>query len=96
MVNRATVRVGPFSGIVVSSFRFGFDALKTEYPQTAHTELLIDSPKPTYRCSECDHIFSHHSVVPSPLESIICPACGSQICFPEGGDELILQQLEME
>ncbi len=103
---RLTVTIGAFSGIVADSFVFGFDALKLEYPLIRAAVLEIEVPLPSYSCPACgniqvmemaeeDHVFG------LPGRGLAsagkpCSACGSARLLPQGGDELILKQVEME
>ncbi len=100
---RITVVIGPFSGIVVDSFSFGFDALKQESPVIREAVLEIDVPPPSYTCLDCEQVFSleqeHHGVGQMPhggLSKDTCIACSSHRLAASGGDELILKQIEME
>ncbi len=101
---RLSVTIGPFSGIVVDSFTFGFDALKLDNPLTKEAVLEIEVPQPSYRCLDCGEIFDleqeeHELDFGLPYGGFTnkdCPVCGSHRLSPEGGDELILHQVEME
>jgi len=99
-VTEVTVVIGPFSGIVASSFSFGFEALKQEQKQTEESILIIETPDPEFTCLQCGKIFSnqaHHAPIASAFAArASCPHCSSDHCSSTGGDELILKQLEME
>jgi hydrogenase nickel incorporation protein HypA/HybF len=107
-VLRVTVIIGPFSGIVADSFAFGFDALKLEKPVIQTTVLDIEIPPPSCRCPVCDHIQvispenQQDDLLPGLAGRVFisgngqCPACGAAGLVAEGGDELILKQIEME
>ncbi len=90
-VVRVTMEIGPLAGVVIDSFRFGFEALAPESPLTKGAELVIMQPGVNYRCLDCEHEELKRSKRP-----VGCPECGSNNLFPNGGDELILQQVEME
>ena len=101
---RITVTIGPFSGIVVDSFTFGFDALKQEKTLTIQAVLEIEVPPPFYTCLDCDQT----SVLETEKQELdfglpydglstrTCTSCGSHRLIAKGGDELILKQIEME
>ncbi len=101
---RLSVTIGSFSGIVVDSFTFGFDALKLDNPLTREAVLEIEVPPPLYRCLDCKQTFIQEQEEDDvgfglPYTGFIsrsCAGCGSQRLSPEGGDELILKQVEME
>ena len=101
---KLTVSIGPFSGIVVDSFNFGFDALKQERALTSTAVLEIEIPEPSYSCLDCKQIFSlkpdeqdsNFGLPHGGFSTISCIACGSQRVISKGGDELILKQIEME
>ena len=99
-----TVTIGPFSGIVVDSFTFGFDALKQERALTRQAELKIEVPPPSYTCLDCDQTSTLETekqdldfgLPYDGLSTRTCIACGSHRLIAKGGDELILKQIEME
>ena len=103
-VTKVTVTIGPFSGIVVESFAFGFNALKQDHHPTATAELVLDTPAPEYICLDCKTVnkeearraAGHPKAVYESVNDKICSACGSNRLSPNGGAELILKQLEME
>ena len=90
-VTRLTMSVGPLSGVVVDSFTFGFDILSKEDDLVRDAVLDIIIPPVTYRCSGCGDTFETTADRPEQ-----CSSCGDRILIPEGGDDLILQQVEME
>ncbi len=87
-----TVRmeIGPLSGVVIDSFQFGFDILSKEAPLTREASLVIESSPATYRCCGCG------LEVEAEKRPDTCPACTETLLIPEGGDEIILRQVEME
>lgn len=99
-VTKVTVIIGPFSGIVASSFSFGFEALKQEQKLTEQAILIIETPDSELTCQQCGNIFSQSTaqaqVARAFPAAVPCPGCGSDHCTVKGGDELILKQLEME
>lgn len=86
-----TMEIGPLSGVVVDSFRFGFEILSAESPLVRGARLIIDSPPARYGCTKCRHV-----VETADLKPDCCPACGDVLLFPEGGDDIVLRQVEME
>ena len=90
-VLRLTMVIGPLSGVVIDSFKFGFDILSKEDDLVRDSVLDIIIPKVTYRCSNCSH-----SVQTTGERPEQCSACGDTLLIPEGGDDLVLQQVEME
>ena len=93
-VNKVKVSIGAFSGVVVDSFIFGFEALKREHPLTKEAELEIESPAPVLYCAECNKEIS--APASWPRQAAKCPQCQNARLFPCGGDELLLLQIEME
>ncbi|MDR2549123.1 MAG: hydrogenase maturation nickel metallochaperone HypA [Desulfobulbus sp.] len=103
-VSRVVVTLGPFSGVVRDSFEFGFSILKQEQEPVRDAHLELETPDPEYRCLDCGKV----AVIPFPRQSDRlelarcglatkkCPWCGSNRLSPQGGTELILNQLEME
>lgn len=90
-VIRLTMSIGPLSGVVIDSFTFGFEVLSREDPLVAGAKLEIEIPPVCYRCSGCGH--QEYAAENRPE---CCPRCADPILVPEGGDDLILQQVEME
>lgn len=90
-VTKVTMVIGPLSGVVVDSFRFGFDILTKEDELVADAELEIVIPEVTYRCSACGATITTAGQRPEN-----CSACGDPILIAEEGNDLVLQQVEME
>jgi len=90
-VVRLTMSIGPLSGVVIDSFQFGFDILSKEddLVRDAHLEIIV--PEVTYRCSSCNYTMETAGERPD-----YCEKCKELLLLPEGGDDLILQQVEME
>lgn len=86
-----TMEIGPQSGIVADSFRFGFEILAAESELVKGANLIIDTPPARYACTKCGHVVETADAKPDG-----CPACGDLLLFPQGGDDLILRQVEME
>ena len=99
-VIRVEVVIGPRAGVVIDSFRFGFEALRQDHAPTRETRLEITVPPLVFRCPSCGREFTDEDsqdrknpVIPAASP---CPDCGHAQCPGEGGDELILKQVEME
>jgi hydrogenase nickel incorporation protein HypA/HybF len=86
-----TMKIGPLSGVVEDSFRFGFEILSAEDKLVKGAELIIQTTPVTYRCTECNNTEQSTNTKPD-----CCPKCGELFLLPEGGDELVLQTVEME
>ena len=82
------VTIGRLSGIVADSFSFGFETLSLENSLTKNAVLEITETEPAKRCLDCNFIIDSHTR--------ICPKCLSSRLVAEGGDDLVLNQVEME
>lgn len=91
-VTRVTMEIGPLSGVVVDSFRFGFEILVKEYPLMQEAELVIDITPVSYRCTHCAFVLESTSA----QRPSACPKCDELLLIPSGGDDLILKRVEME
>lgn len=90
-VTKITMEIGPLSGVVADSFTFGFDILSQDNDLVKNAVLDIIVPSVTYRCSECGHAEVTDGEKPEQ-----CAKCQDLFLLPEGGDDLILKQVEME
>ncbi len=86
-----TMKIGPLAGVVEDSFRFGYEILSAEDNLVKGAELIIETTPVTYRCVECNNTEQSTSTKPD-----CCPKCGELFLISEGGDELVLQTVEME
>ena len=87
-----TMEIGPLSGVVVDSFRFGFDILAAE------DELY--QGRSAYRGNsrgqlQLFRLRVHHGYCRQPGRISVGNAA-TRCLLPEGGDDLILRQVEME
>jgi len=89
-VIKVTMEIGPLSGIVVDSFQFGFETLTRLKPLTEDAILVVITPAVNYRCTQCGNIISTDKLPES------CLLCNESLLLPEGSDDLILKQVEME
>lgn len=90
-VLKVTMIVGPLSGVVVDSFTFGFDILTKEDELVRDAKLEIIIPQVAFRCSSCDERMQSSDERPEQ-----CSKCSETLLIPDGGDDLILQRVEME
>ena len=88
---KVTMEVGPLSGVVADSFRFGFDILSSDDDLVRGAELVLESSPVSYSCSECGHV-----TITSGEKPEECEKCQELFLIPLGGDDLILRQVEME
>jgi hydrogenase nickel insertion protein HypA len=86
-----TMEIGPLSGVVVDSFRFGFEILVAEDDLISGAQLIIEIPQVRYTCTGCGKFLVTAGERPDG-----CPACSELLLIPQGGDDLILRQVEME
>jgi len=88
-VTRLELVIGRLSGVCPDSIRFAFQLLAPGTILEA-AEIAIDEPKAACACRVCG--------ARSEIEelSAACPACGSRDVTIEGGQELLLQSIELE
>ena len=86
-----TMEIGPLSGVVIDSFQFGFDILSADDDLLRGAKLNIQIPPVTYTCTDCGHIETATGTKPEK-----CLRCGELFLIPDGGDDLLLRQVEME
>ena len=89
-VIRVSMEIGPFSGVVIDSFQFGFDILAKDDALTRDAKLTILSPAASYRCCSCGKQIEEEQRPDS------CPSCSETLFSPVGSDDIILLQVEME
>ena len=86
-----TMEIGPQSGVVIDSFRFGFNILSADDELVRGAKLVIKVPPVTYSCTECGH-----KEITGENKPEECSKCRELFLIPTGGEDLILQQIEME
>jgi hydrogenase nickel incorporation protein HypA/HybF len=86
-----TMEIGPYCGVVVDSFQFGFDIISADDPLVRGAKLIIQIPPVSYSCTNCNHV--EVTTGSKPEE---CPRCGELLLIPNGGNDLMLRQVEME
>ncbi len=85
------VEIGQFSGIVVDSFQFAFEVLAKESFLMKNAELEIRVPPMQYKCFQCQNVLVVDNEPPA-----MCSKCQSTLLVPDGGDGVILLQVEMD
>ena len=86
-----TMEIGPQCGVVVDSFQFGFDILSADDNLVRGAKLIVQVPPVSYRCTTCNHV-----EVSADSRPEACPTCGELLLIPDGGEDLLLRQVEME
>ena len=89
-VTRLEVVVGRLSGANADSIRFAFELLAPDHALIEKAELVIDEPKAICRCLTCQAENEIDELLPA------CPDCGSTEIRFEGGQDLLLQTIELE
>ncbi len=88
-VTRLELTIGRLSGVTADSIRFAFELLA---PGTLleRAELVITEPRAVSHCQQCG--------ARTQIDELLaaCPACGSAEVSIRGGQELILQTIELE
>ncbi|NUQ65284.1 MAG: hydrogenase maturation nickel metallochaperone HypA [Pirellulales bacterium] len=87
-VARLDLVIGRLSGVNTDSIRFAFQMLAAG-TRAEGAELAITEPKPTCVCRTCG--------ARSEIEELVaaCPRCGNRDVFLEGGQELLLESIEL-
>ena len=86
-----TMEIGPLCGVVVDSFRFGFDIISAEEDFLRGATLVVEISEVEYTCSGCGQVTKSAGARPDH-----CPNCQESTLFARGGDDLILQRVELE
>lgn len=86
-----TMEIGPHCGVVVDSFQFGFDILSADDELMRGAKLIVEVPPVNYSCTNCNHV-----EVTAGRKPEECPSCGDLLLIPDGGNDLMLRQVEME
>jgi len=88
-VTKVIVRNGPLSGVVPDLLRTTFNTFK-EKTIAEGAELVISESPLMIRCHDCEQ------EVRTLVMKFACPLCGSRNVDAQGGDDLILERLEMD
>lgn len=86
-----TMEIGPLCGVVVDSFQFGFEILSADDDLLRGAKLIIKVPEVSYRCTNCSHTETTTGNKPDA-----CPKCDELLLIPDGGNDLVLLQVELE
>ena len=86
-----TMEIGPLCGVVVDAFLFGFEVLSSEDALFKDAKMIINVPEVDYTCTGCNHVQRTNGPKPSH-----CPKCDDPILISSGGEDLILQSVEIE
>jgi hydrogenase nickel incorporation protein HypA/HybF len=81
--------VGRLSGVNVDSIRFAFDLLSSG-TLLEEAELRIAEPKAVCFCEACETHTEIEELV------AVCPVCGSAQITYEGGQDLLLESIELD
>ena len=82
--------IGRLSGVNADSIRFAFELLGPESKLLADAKLSIEEPRAACRCEDCK--------AETPIDELAaaCPKCGSLHVTIVGGQELMLNSIELE
>jgi hydrogenase nickel incorporation protein HypA/HybF len=88
-ITRLSLAIGRLSGVHSESIRFAFELLTPGTPLEA-AELQIRQPGARCCCAACD--------AESPIDHFVaeCPLCASDDVRIEGGQDLLLETIELE
>jgi hydrogenase nickel incorporation protein HypA/HybF len=86
---RLDLIVGRLSGANADSIRFAFELLSPETP-LARAELRISEPRAVCYCEDCSARREIDELV------AVCPECGSGRISFQGGQDLLLESIELE
>ena len=88
-VVRVELKVGHLRQVVPSALEFAF-GLVAEGTAAAGAELAIEHVPATGRCRACGGVGA------LPVFPLLCPSCGSADVEVLGGEELLVEALELE
>ncbi len=89
VVTKVIVRNGPLSGVIPHLLRTTFDTFK-EKTIAQDAELVIGENPLRIQCHNCEQ------ETQTLVLKFACPLCGSRNVDAQGGDDLILERLEMD
>jgi Zn finger protein HypA/HybF involved in hydrogenase expression len=87
-VRRVTIEAGPLQGIDLESLQVAWGALADGTDLAGSVIEMVEQPWPLH-CPACGRDFT------SPVFPAIC-ACGSDMCHPVGGRDLLLTGLAVD
>ena len=88
-VRKVNVSAGALAGVMPDALLFAFDALKHDTPFAA-AEMVIHAQKVRAACADCGAEYEPDGF------PWICPACRSRHFSVVGGEDVILESLEIE
>lgn len=88
-VTRLDLVIGRISGVNTDSIRFAFEMLSPG-TRVEGAQLQIAEPKPQCCCRQCQARVETDELMAA------CPNCGSGDVTMEGGQELLLESIEVE
>lgn len=88
-VREVRARVGALAGVMPEALRFAFDALKRGTPLKGAELVLCEAPA-RLSCLDCGTEYEPQSF------PWTCPACASARFLVAGGEEILLESLEMD
>ena len=88
-VTKVVLRVGVLSGVEAHLLKVAFDTFK-EGTVAQEAELVIKQEKLKVFCKDCNETFEKDEL------NALCPKCGSLNTEIVGGEDLLLESLEME
>ncbi len=88
-IRNITIKVGPLSGVSVDALRFAFEMLK-KGTRLEQAELRVEQTHATCICRDC----GKKSIAKDLLQG--CPLCHGYDIRLEGGDELLIESIEVE
>ena len=89
-VNAVTLRIGRNRNVSADALCFAFEHLKRGTVADG-AELIIRERPLTHRCGGCGDSFEHDSPFPP-----CCPRCGSADTTMTGGDELDIEEMDVD
>lgn len=93
-VLNARLAIGNEAGVVLDSFRFGFDVLCDEQPLLTGCGLEIEVRQTQPRCPVCGPLDAPTDATGGGRRC--CPRCGDQQLSFSGGNELTLLRVELD
>jgi hydrogenase nickel incorporation protein HypA/HybF len=81
--------VGRLSGVHTDAIRFAFELLSPD-SIAQHAHLHVEEPRASCRCRQCGAVQEITDIVSG------CPSCGHGDIIIQGGQELLLQSIELE
>ncbi|RII36533.1 hydrogenase maturation nickel metallochaperone HypA [Clostridium chromiireducens] len=86
-INKITLKIGDFSGVMKDSLMFAFQSASKE-TALDNTELIIERVKATGECSNCNIIFEIEHF------NKLCPKCNEFCCNILTGYELYIDTID--